>query len=183
VQSSWFLVDIRHCWTYSLLVYRSANSVSSQELARVLFRANTSITVTATSMTADTDAAISHIAECRFLYAKPVVAWSAGSWDSMPALFLCAGYPMTLELPVTPQVMPATLSVHLSKTMSLFLVGVLGLTPPVFQCHHLMHPITCFWLHHQTSAIQCDFPCPSYGFRLNLITVRLTFLTQSVHET
>jgi hypothetical protein len=37
---------------------------------------------------------------------------------------------MTPELPVTPQVMPATLNVHLSKTMSLFLVGVLGLTPP-----------------------------------------------------
>jgi len=36
---------------------------------------------------------------------------------------------MTPELPVTPHVVPATLSVRLSKTMSLFLVGVLGLTP------------------------------------------------------
>jgi hypothetical protein len=36
---------------------------------------------------------------------------------------------MTPELPITPQVMPATLNVHLSKTLSLFLVGVLGLIP------------------------------------------------------
>ena len=173
MQSSLFLVDIRHCWTSSLLVYRSANSVSSRKLARVLFCANTSITVTATSTTPDIAEAISHRAECRFLSAEPVVAWSAGSWESMPALLLCAGYPMTPELPVTPQVMPATLIVHLSKIMSLFLVGVLGLTPPcdwiesssslpvssscapnhmlLFappnQCHSMWFPVSLRWFH------------------------------------
>jgi hypothetical protein len=57
---------------------------------------------------------------------------------------------MTPELPITPQVMPATLSVHLSKTMSLFLVGVLGLIP------------LCDWIESSSSLSMSSSRAPNH---------------------